>query len=249
MAAFGILIFAILIAPTSSVIPIRDPIAERRLYLPFLGLALVAIEVIRRLKVATSALVVSLGGILLICMVGTYQRAQVWSSPLAFWADAAAKSPAKPRPHFQLAYAQYENGRCDLANEEYARTAKMQPLTYELALDWGIALDCSNRTQEAMEKMDQAAALERSAHPLAEKARILAKLARKQEALAALDAAEKINPQFEYIYVYRGAVYESGGDWTNAAVQFQKALALNPNNTLARDGLGRANYGIGARRR
>jgi len=152
------------------------------------------------------------------------------------------------RPQFQLAYAQYENGRCDLASEGYARTAKLQPMTYELALDWGIALDCANKTQEAIEKMDQASALERSAHPLAEKARILAKLSRIQEASAALDAAERIDPKFEYIYLYRGGIYESRGDWTNAAEQFQKALALNPNNPLARDGLTRANYGIGARR-
>ncbi len=249
MAAFGIFIFAILIAPTSSIIPIRDPIAERRLYLPFLGLILVAVEAIRRVKAATSALVVSLGVILLICLVGTYQRAQVWSSPLSFWADAAEKSPAKARPHFQLAYAQYESGRCDLAIEGYSRTAKMQPITYELALDWGIALDCAGRTQEALDKLDQAAALERSAHPLAEKARILAKYSRLQEAAVALDAAERIDPQFEYIYLYRGGIFESRGDWANAAVQFQKALSLNPNNTAARDGLTRANYGIGASRR
>lgn len=248
LAAFGIFAFAILIAPTSSIVPIRDPIAERRMYLPFLGLTLVVVELLRRLKMETGALIATLGGILAICAVGTYRRAEVWSSPLTFWTDATEKSPAKARPHFQLAYAQYESGRCDLASEEYGRTAKLQPISYELALDWAIALDCANRAQEAIQKLDQAAALERSAHPHAEKARILMKLARSQEAFAALAVAEGIDPTFEYIYVYRGGLFESRGDYASAAGQFTKALAINPNNTLARDGLARANYGIGARR-
>ena len=36
LACFGLLAFAILLAPTSSVIPIKDPIAERRVYLPMI---------------------------------------------------------------------------------------------------------------------------------------------------------------------------------------------------------------------
>ncbi len=248
LAAFGILIFAVLIAPTSSIIPIRDPIAERRMYLPFLGLALVTVEILRQIKLQTGTLIASAGTLLAVCAYGTYARADVWSNPVSFWTDTAAKSPAKARPQSQLAFAHYETGRCDLAVQTYERTAKLQPLTYELALNWGVALDCANRTGEAIEKLDQAAGLERSAHPYAEKARVLLKLARWQEGYAALAIAESIDPKFEYIYLYRGSYFENRGDYASAATQFQKALALNPNNTMAREGLTRANYGIGARR-
>ena len=48
LACFGLLVFVILLAPTSTVIPIKDPIAERRVYLPMIGLLLFLLEPIRR---------------------------------------------------------------------------------------------------------------------------------------------------------------------------------------------------------
>jgi hypothetical protein len=49
LASFGVFVFLLLIAPTASVIPIRDVFAERRVYLPFLGLIFIALELLRRL--------------------------------------------------------------------------------------------------------------------------------------------------------------------------------------------------------
>jgi hypothetical protein len=98
-------VFLLLLAPTSSVIPILDVFAEHRLYLPFLGLTLVAIEILRRLSVS-QATWISLA-ILAVCSVLTFQRNQLWSDPLLLWADAAAKSPRKARPSFQLAHAYF----------------------------------------------------------------------------------------------------------------------------------------------
>ena len=40
-------------------------------------------------------------------------------------------------------------------------------------------------------------------------------------------------------YVYRGGIYESTGDPVAAAAQYQRALALNPQNSIARDALAR----------
>ncbi len=42
LASFGAILFVVLVAPTSSFVPIFDPLAERRLYLPFLGLILIS---------------------------------------------------------------------------------------------------------------------------------------------------------------------------------------------------------------
>src|SRR5581483_710165 len=55
LASYGFLAYLILMAPTSSFVPIRDPIAERRLYLPFLGLLLIAAEFLLRLRVERRA--------------------------------------------------------------------------------------------------------------------------------------------------------------------------------------------------
>src|SRR5439155_15401200 len=74
LACYGFLVFAIILAPTSSVIPIRDPIAERRVYLPMIGLLLIALEFIRRLPIGRRATVGALAAVLLIMGALTYRR-------------------------------------------------------------------------------------------------------------------------------------------------------------------------------
>jgi len=91
LAAFGIFTFLLLLAPTSSFVPILDVSAERRMYLPFLGLVLVCLEFLRRLKIAQAAWMGA--AILAVCCVLTYQRNAVWANPVALWQDAADKSP------------------------------------------------------------------------------------------------------------------------------------------------------------
>jgi len=51
LATGGVLIFLILLAPTSSVIPLFDPMAEHRMYLPMIGLCLVLIDVLGRVRI------------------------------------------------------------------------------------------------------------------------------------------------------------------------------------------------------
>ena len=51
LAGYGFFVFLVLLSPTSSILPIKDPIADRRMYLPMLGLILIAIDLLRRWKV------------------------------------------------------------------------------------------------------------------------------------------------------------------------------------------------------
>ena len=55
LAGYGYFVFLVLLSPTSSILPIKDPIADRRMYLPMLGLILIAIDLLRRLKVDRKA--------------------------------------------------------------------------------------------------------------------------------------------------------------------------------------------------
>src|ERR1051326_4048606 len=59
LATYGWFVFLLLLAPTSSIVPIIDPYAERRLYLPFIGLLLIVAECVRRWK-ASGGLVVTM---------------------------------------------------------------------------------------------------------------------------------------------------------------------------------------------
>ena len=237
LAAFGVFMFILLLAPTSSFIPISDVQAERRLYLPFLGLVLICLEFLRRLK--WSQMVGAGVAILAACSVLTYQRSQVWASPIDLWKDAAAKSPRKWRPRFQLAYAYYDAGDFARASDAYEAASHLEPPGFNLLVDWALALDAQGKPQEALIKLQQASMLESSAHVQALIGMVYAKQSKWQEALAALERAEKIDPRFDVTYLYRGNIYEAAGDKASAAAQYQRAIALNPVNQAARDALAR----------
>jgi len=237
LAAFGVFIFLLLIAPTSSFVPIQDVSAERRMYLPFLGLVLVCLEFLRRLKISQ---VIGAGvAILAICSVLTYQRSQVWANPVALWQDAANKSPRKWRPHFQLASAQYESGSCQDAAQSFEAASRLEQPSFDLLLDWGLALDCAGDWQNAVVRLQQSATLQPSAHVQSQIGMVYAKHNKFEEALAALAQGEAMDPSFEMTYVYRGNIFEATGDKAAAAKQYQRALALNPLNSVARDALAR----------
>ncbi len=237
LASYGWFAFIILLAPTSSFVPIRDLLVERRLYLPFIGLLLICCEGLRRVSVSRTAMAAALGCVVVVFAVAAYSRNEVWSDPVALWKDTAAKSPAKSRPAFQLAYAYYADGRCVESAAEYEKASHLEKPDYSLFVDWALAYDCAQKPDAALEKLRQAVALEKTAHAYATMAKVYAQQKRLPEALEALDQAGKLDPNFELTYVYRGNVYLLLNNFAGAATQFQQALALNPNDLAAKNGL------------
>jgi tetratricopeptide (TPR) repeat protein len=240
LASFGFFAFLLLLSPTSSFMPIKDLAAERRLYLPFLGLLLITLEFLRRWRASPSLLAGALVLTALAAGALTYSRSQVWSHPLAFWSDVVEKSPNNARAHFQLGFAQWQAGQCSSAAASYAKVASLQAPDDRLLVDWGLALDCLNRPDEAAEKLRQAAALRPGGLPYAQIGMIYGKRGRNAEALAALEQAEKLDPGFDMTYVYRGNIYLNQGDAAAAVAQYQRALAISPNNSAAQQGLAAA---------
>lgn len=237
LACFGVFVFLLLVSPTSSVVPIQDALAERRAYLPFLGLTLVCLELLRRLKIRQRVMVEV--PVLLVLVVLTYQRSSVWGSPLALWQDTVAKSPHKVRPRSQLAYAYFEQQQYPQAAQNYEIAAGLAPPDYPLLVDWGQALAFSGRLDEALEKFKKASTLEFNAQAWALIGMVYGMQNQPQQALKALDTAQEANPGFEMTYFYRGNVYVSAGNPAEAAKQYQRALDLNPYFSDARQALAR----------
>ncbi|MSV30284.1 MAG: tetratricopeptide repeat protein [Bryobacterales bacterium] len=240
LGSFGVLVFLLLLTPTSSVMPILDPIAERRMYLPLIGLLFMAAEALLIPKFAVRKLAWPLSAVLAVCALLTYQRNLLWASPEALWKDAVAKSPGKQRAHFQLAYAYYEQRRCGDAEREYEIAARVQEPDYRLLLDWALAHDCAGRPGEAISKLLRAIAINRTAHAYSQLGLLHAKQNHHAEALEAYDIAQKLDPRFEWTYFYRGNLYALDKNYAAAIPQFSKAIALNPRNEQARAALASA---------
>ena len=228
LACFGFFVYLTLMSPTSSILPIADPLAERRIYLGMLGLLLILVDLAGRIRVDTRKLAAGLAAILLAATLITHARAAVWADPIALWQDTAAKSPHKRRVLFQLGKAYYDAGRCQDAVEEYGKVAKAWPPNYDLLVDWGLAYDCADQPDLALEKLRQAAAMAPTAHAYSQIAKVYCDHHRWAEALDALAMAERIDPNFAVTYYYRGGVFFNLNRAAEAVADYQRALALQP---------------------
>jgi tetratricopeptide (TPR) repeat protein len=242
IASYGWFVFLILLAPTSSFVPIRDPMAERRLYLPFIGLILITVEFLRRWKVSRNALIAALAVVLAIEGTLTYQRNLLWGSEIDIWKDTADKSPKKIRPRFQLALAHFHAAACTDAVDEYQKAADLEPPAYDLLLDWSLAYDCAGNSQQALAKLQQAVALNPSAHVYSQIGREYGKMGKYPEALDALTQAQRRDPGFAMTYYYLGNIHSIQGNQAQAVEDYQRVLALDPRNTPAQEALARLGH-------
>jgi tetratricopeptide (TPR) repeat protein len=240
LAAYGYFLFLLLLAPTSSILPIKDPVADRRMYLPTIGLLLIAVDFASRLKVERKALVGGCAVLAALAAATTRARADVWGDPISIWEDTVRKSPEKSRPHFQLGYAYSEQQRFDRAIAEFERAAALQKPDYDLLVDWGLAYDGLHQPEKALAKFREAAAQEPTAHAYTQIAKVYAEQSQWKNALDALEMAEKLDRNFAYTYAYRGLVLLAMGNPAGSVPEFQHALAIDPTLQPARDGLRQA---------
>ena len=123
----------ILLAPTSSIVPIADLAVERRMYLPLAGLMLLAAvglwELVQRLpdawKVPSWPYVAIVAAPLLALGALTYQRALLWGDPIALHEDGVARAPGNPRVRLNLGVTYLNLGQQEKA---YATLAEAKRL-------------------------------------------------------------------------------------------------------------------------
>lgn len=117
---FAIAWTLLILAPTSSVLPIADLAVERRMYLPLAGLALLAAawtyDLILFVLPGWRARVMLPYAALTVLLVGalaglTYQRTRLWGDAIALHEDGVAKAPGNPRVRLNLGVTYLNSGR------------------------------------------------------------------------------------------------------------------------------------------
>ncbi len=208
--------FFLVLAPTSSILPIEDTAVEHRMYLPLAAVVCGSVFVTYEVSVRTASavglpraaarMVMSLGLLLVAwaLAIATARRNYDWRSPGAIWASAVAQSPHNPRAHFNLAAAAWKAGDYDSA----ARHA-----TETLRLDSDFA----------------------EAHNL--RAGLYANEGRLDDAAEAARAAIKINPNLALAHTVLGKILAQQEQWDQAVSHLERALALNWMDVQARASL------------
>lgn len=257
LAAFGIFFWFVVLAPTSSVVPVVDLAVEHRVYLASLGpiLALV-VGVDAALHRTLAAPRAALAGAalaaaaLLALAVALTGRARVWATEESLWSDAAAKYPDSPRILTNLGLALQRKGDIKGAEAAYRRgwvLARVPLDVVQLSRNLGGLLSIVGRHAESLVVLDRGLEVAPD-HPdlRMNRAVALAQLDRSEEALAEARRALGVAPGDPTLLNVYGEILAYQRNWAEALAAFQAATALDPGSpiyytyqALALIGLGR----------
>jgi tetratricopeptide (TPR) repeat protein len=131
--------FFLLLAPTSSILPIADLAAERRMYLPLAPVVVLAVvgghlgleALARRHRLSLSLLYrLQIGAVLFAALILawlTFQRNRVYQRELVLWSDVTTKAPGNARGHYNLGMALANLGNLDAAEPCYLTALEINP--------------------------------------------------------------------------------------------------------------------------
>lgn len=254
VASLGIAWFFLALAPTSSFVPVTDVAVEHRVYLASWGIfAAVVVLAARasRLLPARARRVGAAGAAVAVCLallVTLRARAEVWARPVALWADAAAKSPGKSRPHLNLGHALHDRGDLAGALAAYQRALALE----DRSLVPPLAIHNMARALAGLGRFDEARETLRRLQPPEPETYVLL-------ALLELDAGRIVEAAEAAAFVVRNApAYSRGheaaakvaaarGDLQSARLAFQRSLMLEPGDPSVLLELGRIEERLGDR--
>jgi protein O-mannosyl-transferase len=243
LLSFGLLVFLVLLLPTSSVVPIKDAIAERRVYVPVVGLILAllwAVDYFRpRLPFLqrTASLRTAFAVVLLAATALTLERSAVWSDDALLWGDSAEKNPSNSRAHMGLGDAYMLHGRCADAIREFKIVEQQDGPGTEMATNLASAYQCNRQPELALNELRTVAAKIPSAAVYDRIGYIEATQGRVSPALDAFENALRLDANDATAYSYRGMAKIALKDSTGAQADLRRALELEPANETALKGL------------
>ncbi len=217
--------FLIVLAPSSSVVPLLDTMFEHRLYLALAAPVVLAV-------VAAHALLgprarPALGGAALACLVLTFHRNATYRSDITLWTANVAHTPDNPRAHFLLGNALLAQGKAPAAVTAFQAAVRLKPDYIEAHNNLGSALLAANRVPESLVALEAALRLRPIAQTHFIAATAFAQLGRINEAIFHYDATLRLNPSYAEALNNRGNLHLQKNQPQAALADYEAALGLN----------------------
>lgn len=237
LACFGLLFFLITLAPTSSIVPIADPLVERRMYLPLAGLILIGCEAALRMRFSSPLVWSGAAAAVLVLAVACYERNRAWSRPSDLFMDAALRSTHNARPYLNLTELAVRERRCDAAIPYLERADRLFPRDARVHIAWSWALECLDRKDEALRRLLKARNIKPSSRVYEQIGLLYGEMGRVTEAGQTLQEAVALDPHSASAHEALALWYESVRDLNRAEAEYQKSLAIDRYGQGARIGL------------
>lgn len=245
--------FFLLLAPTSSILPIADLAFDHRMYLSLIAVVVTVVlatasaaqrlEQLRWIDQRTmhNAGIFALAITTLALVVTTQNRNSIYADIVAFWQDVVDKSPENPRAHSNLGTTLAERKRFDDAVVHYRKALEIKPNYPEACTNLGLILALRGEYPEAIALHQKALDI----NPRYAKAHYnlgiaLAASNQVDEAVAHYRKAFEINPGYTKAYVNLGVILFARKENEEAIRLFQKAVLTKPDSLEGRCNLANA---------
>ncbi|MCH7924406.1 MAG: tetratricopeptide repeat protein [Planctomycetes bacterium] len=198
--------FFVILAPTSSIVPIMDVIFEHRMYLPLAGVVTLLVlcghffltkletkwSIARRAatRVRGAAILVLISGL----VVATYQHNKVYRSDLALWSHVAKHRPQNARGHRGVGTALEKLGRYEEADRSLREAVRLAPRSADALFALGNVLRAQGRIDEAVDQYEKTIAT---------------------------------NPAYARAYINLGNILSDRGQSEEAAKHFRTVIAID----------------------
>ena len=221
----------IMLLPTSSIVPLRDPVADHRLYLALLGpvLAFVALAAVPTSRAGSGWR--RLGSLVVIAaivtaVVTTITRNEAWCSPSRLWDPVIAMRPDDATALMNRSLSRLAAGDDDGARLDAAAAFDARPSDGSAAAMLGVLEVRAGHPEEALDWLLRAESLgTKTASVRGAKGDALRALGRYAEAAEAYEKASRRSPSSERLALLLGLSRAESGNMEAASMVLERLAA------------------------
>lgn len=242
--------FFLILAPTSSIMPILDLAVEHRMYLPLapvlICLFIGAYAFANRFISGNPALASHMRMVTLICVTSvltifgclTVLRSDDYRNSLSIWQDTVAKRPNNARAHSNYAHALHQAGNLDEAIAQIKLAVMLAPYNATMRLNHGVFLEQKGQHEQALQELEYATQLDPTdARPWINLGLIHASHMNLGKADECMRRALVLDPRSAQAHLALGDLFGMKGHDQEAMDHYREALRLQPGFSLPHRGL------------
>ena len=243
--------FFLILAPTSSIMPLPQLAFEHRMYLPLAAVLTAVIAVghlaaerlVRRGWTTERWCLAGKTGLVVLTAVAlgllTFRRNEAYRTELSIWEDTVEKVPHNAYANSDLGNALVNNRRLAEGIKRFEEAIRLKPEYDAGHNNLGVALHKSGRLPEAIEQFEETIRLKpdnASAH--INMGNALKGMGRVAEAIEHYQEAIRLNPESAVAYYDLGNALTMCGRMAEAIEPYQEAIRLNSDDASVHMNLG-----------